>query len=65
MPDWFEGLVRVATEAVSQGTPIVMIALLLVAALTEVGIPFPFVLDSVLFFIGYQTGGLPIHVLFV
>ncbi len=67
LPDltWLNELVARAMEAVTEGSPAVMVALFLVAALTEVGVPFPFVLDSVLFFIGYQTGKVPAHVLLV
>lgn len=43
-------------SAIAQGSPLAIITLFFVVALTECGIPFPFVLDTVLFFASYQAG---------
>lgn len=51
--------------AITQGSPLAIITLFLVVALTECGVPFPFVLDSVLFFTSYQSGVQIGHILFV
>ncbi|MEW6143305.1 MAG: hypothetical protein AB1597_09185 [Chloroflexota bacterium] len=61
--DWFTGIVNLALEAVTDAAFPVLMALFTVAALTEVGIPFPFVIDTVLFYIGYNTGTVPLRVL--
>jgi membrane protein DedA with SNARE-associated domain len=58
-------LINTAMTAITQGSPIAIATLFLVVALTEAGIPFPFVLDTVLFFAAYQTGVNPLHILFV
>jgi membrane protein DedA with SNARE-associated domain len=60
--EWFTGIMDLAHEAVANATLPVLAALLAVAALTEVGIPFPFVIDTVLFYIGYNTGTIPLRV---
>lgn len=62
---WFNDLVAIAMEAVNQSSPGALAALLLVAALTEVGVPFPFVIDGVLFITSYQSGLWSIQVLYV
>ena len=43
-----------ALEGLGQGSPIAIGALFLVLALVEFGVPFPFVLQGVRFFIGYE-----------
>lgn len=40
-----------------------VIALFLVAVLTEVGVPFPFVLDTAVLFVGYQAGFFSVRLL--
>lgn len=52
-----------AVQAVSHGNFAALLALFLIAALTEVGIPFPFVIDGVLFLAGYRMTISPIHLL--
>lgn len=49
-------LVKNATEAITQGNPAALLALFFISALTEIGIPFPFILDGVLIFTGYRNG---------
>ncbi len=56
MMAWFNELVAIAMDAVSQSSPGAVVALFFVAALTEVGVPFPFVIDGVLFVTSYQKG---------
>lgn len=58
-------LISTAMTAISQGSPIALLTLFLVVALTEAGVPFPFVLDTVLFFSSYQANVSPLHILFV
>src|SRR5271157_650927 len=54
MGDLISELVKEALEATSQISPQVLVALFGIAFLTEIGIPFPLILDTTLFLIGYQ-----------
>jgi membrane protein DedA with SNARE-associated domain len=63
--DWFNSLLALATDAVAQNTLQALVALFLVAALTEVGVPFPFVIDGALFITSFESGLFSAHVLLV
>jgi membrane protein DedA with SNARE-associated domain len=63
--EWFRDLVNLATQAVSQSSLSGVLAMFLVAALTEIGIPFPFVIDGVLFLTSYQNGLISSEVLWI
>ena len=65
MFDWLDQLFAIAMDAVSQRNAAAMITLFFVVALTEIGIPFPFILDSVLFFTSYSAGPLSFQLLMV
>jgi membrane protein DedA with SNARE-associated domain len=65
MIDWFNSLLAIATDAVAQNSLEAMSALFLVSALTEVGLPFPFVIDGALFITSYENGLFSFRVLFV
>jgi membrane protein DedA with SNARE-associated domain len=65
MMEWFNSLLAIATNAVAQNSLEALAALFLVAALMEVGMPFPFVIDGVLIFTSYQSGLFSFQVLFV
>ncbi|HJX03053.1 MAG TPA: hypothetical protein VJ488_00695 [Dehalococcoidia bacterium] len=65
MLEWIDQLISMAMGAITQGSPLAIITLFIVVALTECGIPFPFILDSVLFFTSYQAATNPWHVVFV
>ena len=54
----FLGLASHALEAMENADPGAFAALLSIAALTEVGVPFPFVIDTVLFYLGYRAAEL-------
>jgi len=54
MTAWLGHLALLATEAASNIGPQALLALLVVALLTEVGIPFPGIIDGVVFLIGYH-----------
>lgn len=56
MISWFNDLLAALLVIVSQGDVRALLVLLLLSALTEMGIPFPFVVDSVLVLAGYQNG---------
>ncbi len=54
MLETLDELALSALLSVSQGSLVALLTLGLVAALTEVGVPFPFVIDGVLLFAGYH-----------
>ncbi len=56
MISWFTDIVALAMNTVYQGDARAMVALFFVSALTEVGMPFPFVIDGVLVVTSYETG---------
>lgn len=58
MTGWFSELTARAMEVASQGNIGALAALFLMVSLTEVGVPFPLVLDTTLFLLGYQLGQL-------
>jgi membrane protein DedA with SNARE-associated domain len=63
--EWFKELVNVATQAVSQSSFSGLLAMFLVAAFTEIGVPFPFIIDGVLFLTSYQNGLISTQVLWI
>jgi membrane protein DedA with SNARE-associated domain len=65
MIDWFNSLMATAVNAVTQNSFEAMAALFLVATLTEVGVPFPFVIDGALFITSFEGGLFSFQVLFV
>ena len=56
MISWFNDLVALAMNTVNQGDTRALLALFFMSALTEMGFPFPFIVDSVLIVTGYQNG---------
>jgi membrane protein DedA with SNARE-associated domain len=54
--EFFSELAKNAFQAFNSGHPIALLLLFLISALTEIGIPFPFILDTLLILAGYQTG---------
>ncbi len=57
MFDFLNLLMSEATGAIDGADLGAFVSLLTIAALLEIGIPFPFVLDTVLFYLGYQRMG--------
>lgn len=47
-------LITQSVNALSQGNLLALAALFLMLALTEIGIPFPFAVQGILFFVGFQ-----------
>jgi len=58
-------LIKTAMTSITSGSPVAIITLFLVVALTECGVPFPFILDGVLFFTSYDAAASPLHIVFV
>ena len=63
MDVWLDVLISQAMDVLNQGNAIGLITFFLVVTLTEVGVPFPYVLDSVIFLTSYQNGPLSVQVL--
>jgi membrane protein DedA with SNARE-associated domain len=63
--DWFNSLLGIAANAVAQHSFEAMVALFLIAALTEIGVPFPFIIDGALFVTSFENGLISFQVLFV
>lgn len=62
MLDLLSELAQTAMEAITQGNPAALLSLFFISALTEVGVPFPFILDTILVFTGLETGIISIRV---
>jgi membrane protein DedA with SNARE-associated domain len=56
MIDFLSELARNATNAINQGNPAALLSLFFISALTEVGVPFPFILDTILILTGLESG---------
>ena len=65
MIEWFNSLLAIATSAVAQHTFEALVVLFLVATLTEVGVPFPFIIDGALFITSFKSGPFSLQVLYV
>ncbi len=62
MDVWFNQLVSQAMDALNQGSAAGLVALFCVVAFTEMGVPFPYLLDSVIFLTSYENGPLSVQV---
>jgi membrane protein DedA with SNARE-associated domain len=54
--EWISEILSQAMNAISQGNITALVTLFFIVALTEMGVPFPFVLDAALFYTSYQNG---------
>jgi membrane protein DedA with SNARE-associated domain len=54
--EWIEEVLSQVMNAINQGNITALVALFFIVVLTEMGIPFPFILDAALFFTSYQSG---------
>jgi membrane protein DedA with SNARE-associated domain len=54
--EWFNDIIGIAMGALNQSNLAALTALFFVVALTEIGIPFPYILDTVLFLTSYENG---------
>lgn len=55
MDSWLDELISGALGALNQGNPVALLSLLGVTILTESGVPFPYIIDSVLFISGFHA----------
>lgn len=58
-------LAKNATQAITHGNPTALMALFFISTLTEIGVPFPFILDTILIFTGYQSGLLSLETILI
>lgn len=54
--DWLNDLISQTMTLIGQGHPAALATLFVVVVLTEMGVPFPYIFDSVLLLTGYQHG---------
>jgi membrane protein DedA with SNARE-associated domain len=54
--EWIDAIIDQAMAAIGQGSLAAQVSLFFIVALTEMGVPFPFILDAALVFTSYQTG---------
>jgi membrane protein DedA with SNARE-associated domain len=57
MIEWFQAIASNALQLLEQGSPLAMATLFLITALTELGMPFPLVQDTILLYVGYEPTG--------
>ncbi len=55
MIEWLEEITALALAAIHNGKITALFSLFFITALTEIGIPFPYIVDTVLFVSSYQT----------
>jgi membrane protein DedA with SNARE-associated domain len=65
MLGFLDQLASSALDALNQGNAGALLALFFISALTEVGIPFPFILDSILIVTGYRTGLISFEIFYI
>jgi membrane protein DedA with SNARE-associated domain len=61
--EWINSLVSVAVDSLNQGSYIALLVLFSVAALTEIGVPFPFIIDAAILLTSYRSGFWSINLL--
>jgi len=63
--DWINGALAALAASISVDNPAGLAAIFLLAMSADIGIPFPFVLDTILFFTTYTVGALSLPVLLI
>jgi membrane protein DedA with SNARE-associated domain len=63
--DWINGALATLAASISVDNPTGLVAIFFIAMSCDIGIPFPFVLDTVVFFTTYKMGALSWPVLLV
>ena len=58
MIDWINGALATLVASISVDNPAGLAAIFFIAASCDIGIPFPFVLDTIVFFTTYEVGAL-------
>jgi len=65
MIDWINGALSTLALSISVDNPAGLVAIFFITVSCDIGIPFPFVLDTIVFFTTYKTGALSWPVLLV
>jgi membrane protein DedA with SNARE-associated domain len=65
MIDWINGALATLATSISVDNPAGLAAIFFIAVSCDIGIPFPFVLDTILFFTTYEIGALSWPVLLI
>ena len=65
MIDWINGALSALAASISVDNPAGLVAIFFITVSCDIGIPFPFVLDTIVFFTAYQMGALSWPVLLV
>jgi membrane protein DedA with SNARE-associated domain len=65
MIEWINGALATLAASISVDNPAGLIAIFFIALSCDIGIPFPFVLDTIVFFTTYEVGALSWPVLLV
>jgi membrane protein DedA with SNARE-associated domain len=65
MIDWINGALATLAASINVNNPGGLAAIFFITASCDIGIPFPFVLDTILFFTTYKIGALSLPVLLI
>jgi membrane protein DedA with SNARE-associated domain len=65
MIEWINGALSTLAASISVDNPGGLAAIFFITVSADIGIPFPFVLDTILFFTTYTTGALSLPVLLI
>ena len=65
MIEWINEALAQAMDAINLGNPGGLVILLFVTVLADIGFPFPFVLDTILFTASFQAGALSAQVVLI
>ncbi len=65
MIDWINAALATLAASITVDNPLGLVAIFLLAVSADIGVPFPFALDTIVFFTTYKTGALSWPVLLV
>jgi len=65
MIEWINGALATLAASISVDNPAGLAAIFFITVSCDIGIPFPFVLDTILFFTTYKTGAFSLPVLLI
>ena len=65
MIDWLNGALSTLAASINVNNPVGLAAIFLLTVSADIGIPFPFLLDTILFFTTYKMGAFSLPVLLI
>jgi len=65
MIDWINGALSTLAASINVNNPVGLAAIFLLTVSADIGIPFPFLLDTILFFTTYKMGAFSLPVLLI